>query len=160
VTQEKQDKNQENEYDPPGIGTVSPLRSKYAADIETDLVKKVGGILQERGLIGNDWAQPVQKPLTVKLQDYVGKHPVRRHSNHWVQSSSQIAILHPETYLPFFLNSTGSDVCELCDGEHSVKEIIDALKTQWPSVSENILIKDLIKFLLLMEELGLIEFKE
>ncbi len=159
MTQE-QDKKQETDYDSPGIGTVSPLRSKYAPDIETDLVKKVGGILQERGLIGNDWAQPPQKPLIVKLQDYVGKHPVRRHSNHWVRDSSQIAILHPETYLPFFLNPTATDICELCDGEHSVKEIIDAFKTQWIAVEEKTLTTDVLKFLILMEELGLIEFKD
>ncbi len=160
MTQEKRDRIQENEYDSPGIGTVSPLRSKYAGDLEIDLVEKVGGILQEKGLIGNNWAQPVQKPLTIKLQDYIGKHPVRRHSSHWVRGSSQIAILHPETYLPFFLNPIGSDVCELCDGEHSVRDIIGDLKTEWPSMPDKIIIKDLLKFLLLMEELGLIEFNE
>jgi hypothetical protein len=160
MAQEKQDRNQESEYDAPGIGTVAPLRSKFAGDVETDLVKKVGGILQERGLIGCDWAQPVQTPIIIKLRDYIGKRPVRMHSSHWVRGSSQIAILHPETYLPFFLNPTGSDVCELCDGEHTVKEIIDVQKMWWSSVSEKILVEDLLKFLLLLEELGLIEFKE
>lgn len=159
MIQEEQNRNHEKEYDSPGIGTISPLRSKYAGDIETDLVKKVGGILQERGLIGNDWLRPVQKPLNIKLQDYTGKQPVRMHCTHWVRGSSQIAILHPETYLPFFLNQTASDICELCDNEHTVKEIIETLKIQWSSVPEKTLTEDLLKFLLLMEELGLIEFK-
>ena len=157
MNQEKLDKNNKNEYDSPGIGTVSPLRSKYAGDMETDLVKKVGGILQERGLIGDDWARPVQKPLNIKLEDYIGKYPVRMHCNHWIRSSAQIAILHPETYLPFFLNQAASDICELCDGDHTINEILSTLKNNWPSGSEKTLTEDLLKFLLLMEELGLIE---
>jgi len=150
---------QENEYDPPGVGTITLLRSRDAEDVRADLVKKIGLILENKGLISKDMVPPVEsRGLRIRLNAYVNKYPVRKHEKHWVDGGRQIAVLHPETYLPFFLNASGSKICRLCDGEHTVKKIMTQLKNEWHFQPEKVLVRDLMKYLLLLEELDLIEF--
>ena len=72
--------------------------------------------------------------ITIRFDEFVGKHPVRRHGKHWIDGGSQVVGIHPDTYIPFFINSTGSEVCRLCDGEKSVGTIISDLETLWPNV--------------------------
>jgi hypothetical protein len=151
----------ETDYDPPGIGSLMPLRSQYADDSGSEFMKEIGAFLMEKGLISEDMIPTVEpKFLRIRLSDYVGKVPVRKHKDHWVDSGDQIVILHPETYIPFFVNSSGSKICRLCDGEHSVGDIIKEIKAANSSLPEKVLIEDLIKMLLLLEETDFLEFKE
>jgi hypothetical protein len=151
--------SQENEYDPPGIGTISPLRSKYATDVKTVLIEKMSPILEQQGLIEKDFWPPFpNEVIGVRLSEYGGKFPVRKHERHWIDGGEQIAVFHPETYLPFFLNPSGSKICKLCDGEHDIQTIINQFIKEWSFLPEEVLVRDLLKFLLLLEELDLIEF--
>jgi len=116
-------------------------------------------VLENKGLISKDMVPTVQtKSLIIQLEEYADKYPVRRHERHWIDGGEQIAVLHPETYQPFFLNISGSKTCRLCDGNYNVGEIITQLKNEWHFLSEKVLVKDLLRFLLLLEELDLIEF--
>jgi hypothetical protein len=149
----------ENEYDSPGVGTIAPLRSRDAEDVRTDLVKKIVLILENKGLISKDIVPPVEsRSLRIQLNEYINKYPVRKHEKHWVDGGEQIAVLHPKTYLPFFLNVSGSKICRLCDGEHTIEKIISQLKNEWHLQPEKVLVRDLMRYLLLLEELDLIEF--
>ena len=150
----------EDQYDPPVVATMAPLRSKYAKDGGAKFVTAIGKVLEKKGLIDFEVTIPDEnKPLTVKLEDYSQKYPVRKHHLNWVDGGDQIAGLHPDTYLPFFLNISGSIICRLCNGEESVEQLIIKSKELWPSEPEEVLVKDLLSFLLLMEEMDLIEFK-
>lgn len=149
-----------SEYDPPGIGTISPMTSRYAEDVGAQFVKQIGSALEDKGLI-NRGAIPFipQNGAKVRLVDYLKKVPVRKHNEHWIDGGKQVVVFHPITNLPFFMNRTGSRVCKLCNGEHSVAKIIAKFRKEWTSQkSDETLTKDLMKFLLLAEELDLIEF--
>ncbi len=75
----------ENDYDPPGVATIFPLRSKQAEDVYTDLVNKIGTILKEKNLITDEVKLLEEKEyIVIKLKDYAKKYPVRKHFKHWV----------------------------------------------------------------------------
>ncbi len=150
---------QKNYYDPPEVGTVFPLRSKYAEDIRLDFVKKVAFALENMGLIGAN-----MKPLghterqKIRIDEYVNKFPVRKQKGYWIDGGRQVAVFHPDSFLPFFMNNAGSRICRLCNGKNSIGEIINRSKRRHVQ-AEEILVEDVMKFLLLLEELDLIEFR-
>jgi len=150
----------ENVYSPPDVGTVFRLRSKYAEDARLEPVKQIASMLERDG-----WITEGMKPVgytdvfTVRLVDYSNKFPTRKHNEHWIDGGKQVAVFHPYTFLPFFLNNSGSSICKYCDSKHSVEEIIALFKKEWPSLTKEVLVTDLMKFLLLLEELDLIEFE-
>ena len=148
------------EYDPPAIGSLIPLRSCNADEPSSELIEDLGEILVQKGLITKEMVPKVQpKVLNIRLSEYIYKKPVRKHKDHWVDGGDQIAVIHPETYLPFFINSSGSKICRLCDGENSIGDIIAEIKAGWNFVPEKTLVEDIIKMLLLLEELDFIEFE-
>jgi len=150
----------EPEYDPPAIGGLTPLRSCRAGDLGSDLIEKIGELLVEKGMIPKDAVPEIPKEVfKVKLADYVGKKPLRRYKDNWIDGGDKIAVIHPETYLPFFMNSSCSRICRMCDGDHTVGDIITATQAAWPRVPGKVLVQDLMKALLLLEELDLIEFR-
>jgi hypothetical protein len=149
---------EQEEYDPPGVATIFPLRSKHAGDIKTELAVSIGKVLAQEKLID----RPVSFPgdgaeIVVKFDEMAGKRPVRKHGKHWIDGGSQVVGIHPDTYIPFFINSTGSEVCRLCDGERSVAAIISQLSALRPDIPSSVLIRDLVSFLLLLEELDLVD---
>ena len=149
----------ENDYDSPGIATIFPLWSKNAEDIYTDLVNRIGNTLKEKNLITEEVKLPEEKEyLIVKLGDYAKKYPIRKHFKHWVDGGEKLAGVHPDTYLPFFINISGSIICKFCDGQMNVEQIIEKLRKNWDFLPKETLEKDLLSFLLLLEELDLVEF--
>ena len=145
-------------YTSPEIGTIIPLRSEYSEDGRVHLVKKIADLLERKGLINDNSKPHAQAPeLTIRLDEYVNKRPVRRHENRWIDGGRQLSIFHPETGLPFFLNISGSEICRLCNGKRKVGELLTWLKKEWRSVPDEVLVKDLMKFLFLLEELDLVE---
>ncbi|MHA2208428.1 MAG: PqqD family peptide modification chaperone [Candidatus Thorarchaeota archaeon] len=150
---------QESEYDPPRIGTISPLRSKHARDGELEFIEKAGSVLEREGLISREMVQAIEyEHLRVRLEAYIDKYPRRRHGQHWVDGGNQIAVIHPDTYIPFLLDAYGSQICRLCDGEHTIGDLIPLLRRDWHILPQSVLVRDLLAFLLLLEELDLIEF--
>ncbi len=148
-------------YDPPVVASISPLRSRHAPEAKAELAAAIGGLLRDKELIDREIAIPDKnEPLRIELEDYARKYPVRRHCECWVDGGDQIAGLHPDTYLPFFINSSGSTICRLCNGEKSIGQIIARSRELWPSQHDETLVNDLMSFLLLLEEMDLIELSE
>lgn len=146
------------EYDPPGVSTIFPLRSKHAGDIKTELAVKIGEVLAQEKMIDRQVSFPEDKTeITVNFDKLASKRPTRRHGKHWIDGGSQVVGIHPDTYIPFFINSTGSEICRLCDGERSISSMILDLKALWPEVPGMVLTRDLVSFLLLLEELDLVD---
>ena len=149
-----------SEYDPPGIGTISPMTSRFAEDVGTQFVKQIASVLEDKGLI-NGGAIPFipHDGARVRLDDYLRRVPVRKHNRHWIDGGKQVVVFHPITNLPFFVNYSGSKICKLCNGKYTIAKIITKFRKEWASQKpDDTLTKDLMKFLLLMEELDLIEF--
>jgi hypothetical protein len=150
----------QTEYDPPTIGGLIPLRSCKVDEPSSELVEDIGSILVEKGLITNEMVPKVQpKVFKIRLSEYICKKPVRKHEDHWVDGGDRLAVIHPETYLPFFINSSGSKICRLCDGEHGIGDIIAKFKAEWNFVPDKTLVEDIIKLLLLLEELDFVELE-
>ncbi len=147
----------EEEYDHPAVATLFPLRSRNAEDSSIDLVRRIGAVLKEKELIETEVDLPGQKYLEVQYEEYARKRPVRKHTEHWVDGGEQIAGIHPDTFLPFFLNSSGSTICRLCEGNLCIEEMLEELKLQWPFLPEEILLNNLLSFLLLLQEMDLVE---
>lgn len=148
----------EEEYDPPAVLTFSYFQSKDSQDRIIDSLNDMGVILKERKLIDKEICLSQRKKLAIRYNDYSKKHPTRKYSEKWIEDGNRIAGVHPTTYLPFFLNSTGSTICKLCEGKIDVESISRELNRMFPSVSDYILLKDLLSFLLLLEEMDLMEF--
>jgi hypothetical protein len=149
-----------DEYDPPGIGTIAPLFSAYAQNATKNFVKQIGSTLENKGLI-NAQANVFMpnKALKVRIENYRDKVPVRRHNNHWIDGRKQIAVFHPTTNLPFFINNSGSKICRLFDGKYTIAKLIDRFNKEWKlQKHSDVLTRDFMKFLLLLEELDLIEY--
>ena len=151
---------QEKEYDFPEIGTVFPLRSKHTEDFRLELTKKVGLVLEDLGLI-QDFMNPIgySEPLKIRIKEYENKFPFRKYKECWIDGGMQLAVFHPDSFLPFFLNKSGSIICKLCNGKHSVKQIITRFRRK-SRVADKILVEKVMSFLLLLDELDLIEFRE
>jgi hypothetical protein len=147
------------DFDPPVVATIFPLRSRYAENVSTELVNTIGKLLKEKEYIQEEvTVQDTGQALSIHLEDYIRKHPVRKHRRHWIDGGDQLGGVQPETVLPFFLNPAGSRICRLCDGRNSTGEIFQEMKKTWRGLSEKTLITNVMSFLLLLEELDLIEF--
>ncbi len=121
-------------------------------------MRKVALTLENKRLVPVGMAPKLSEGLRVRLKDYLNKSPMRKHEKHWIDGGKQVAVFHPETFLPFFMNNEGSEICRLCSGGHNVGEMIEWSTRRWPSEPKEVLTKDFMKFLLLLEELDLIEF--
>ena len=149
---------QENDYESPAIATFSYFRSKYSHDIAMDLMTDMGSVLKEKKLLDKEVRFAQRKKLAIRYKDYSEKYPTIKYSERWIDDGNCIAGVHPYTYLPFFLNAVGSTTCRLCDGKKNINNISAELNRLFPSTDNNILLKDLLSFLLLLEEMDLIEF--
>jgi len=147
-------------YRCPEIGTVFKLASNFAQDIQLGPIKDIAAVLEKQGLI-SDYMKPIGycEALKVRLSDYLNKSPKRKYDKHWIDGGRQVAVFHPETCLPFFMNESGSKICRLCDGNHKIGRLIELSQKSWPSVNTKVLVRDLLKFLFLLEELDLVEFE-
>lgn len=156
-----EDLAEKEEYDPPGVGTVFPLRSRYSEDFRVSLVRKIASDLESKGLIGKDKCPVVRtEGLRIRLDEFLDKYPVRKHESSWIDGGKQIAIFHPDSGIPFFPNASGSRICRLCDGKHTIGDMIARSRKKWHSLPEKVLAKDLMRFLLLLTELDLIQFTD
>jgi hypothetical protein len=150
---------QKNAYDPPEVGTVFPLRSNYAEDFRLDFVKKVASVLENMNLISlNMKSFGHIERMKIRIDEYVNKIPVRKQKGCGIDGGKQVSVFHPDSFLPFFMNSSGSRISRLCNGNHTIGEIITRSKGR-RDVAEETLVEDVMKFLLLLEELDLIEFR-
>jgi len=149
---------QKNEYDAPAVSTFSYFGSKDSHDAAIDLLNDVGSVLREKKLLDKEVQLEQRKKLMIRHNDYSKKHPTIKYSERWIDDGNCIAGVHPNTYLPFFLNSTGAAICRLCDREMDINSISRELNGLFPSMDYNVLLKDLLSFLLLLEEMDLIEF--
>jgi hypothetical protein len=150
-----------SKYEPPAVGSIIPLRSRFSTDPMTDFIGDLNCLLEKKGLISNNTIVPLAShQYTVHLRDYLDKKPLRLHEGHWIDGGKQIVVFQPETYLPFFFNLLGSKICRVCDGKQSIRKILKILKTKTPTLQEEELQTDILKFLILLEELGLIKLLE
>jgi len=148
----------ERTYASPEVGTVIPLRSEHSEDSKILLAKKIADAIENEGWISSYLKPHAQAPeLTVRIDEYMDMRPVRKHENRWIDGGKQLSVLHPDTCLPFFLNSSGSEICRLCNGKHTIRGLIVWLKKEWCFIPDEILVKDLMQFLLLLKELDLLE---
>jgi len=148
-------------YESPEVGTVFPLSSAYAENVYEGLVKRIACVLEDKELIKENMKPKAPlRTLRVRLNEYMGKSPARKHKEHWIDAGNQIAVFNPNTFLPFFLNSSGSEIVKACDGKTKIDRILAQLTKEWNSISRHTLVRDLMQFLLLLEELDLIEFVE
>ena len=146
-------------YEPPTAGSIIPLRSKFSKDPMTNLIGDLNSLLENKGLLDRNAIVPlVDHQYTVYLGDYIDKTPLRLHEEYWIDGGEQIAVINPETNIPFFFNCFGSKICRACDGEHSVRRILKVFETENPTVPDKELHTDIMKFLLLLEEIDLISF--
>ena len=147
-------------YRCPEVGTVFKLASAFAKDIRFGPIKDIADVLEKQGLI-SEYMKPVGycETLKVRLSDYLDKSPKRKHDQHWIDGGKQVAVFHPETCLPFFMNESGSKICRFCDGNREIGELIEMLQKNWPSIKKKVLVRDLLKFLFLLKELDLVEFE-
>jgi hypothetical protein len=147
------------DFDPPIVATIFPLRSRYAGEISAELVNTIGSLLKEKQYISEEVTVEDSGPAReVDWGDYAGKYPVRRHRRHWIDGGDQIGGVQPETVLPFFINPSGSAICRLCDGRNTTAAIIRHMKKSWKFLPEAAVLDNVMPFLLLLEELDLIEF--
>lgn len=147
------------EYEPPAISTFSFLKSKDSHDGFNDLLEDIGRTLKERGLVEREPYIPQRPKIIVRYKNYSKKHPIRKYSERWIDDGTYIAGVHPTTYLPFFLNQTAAGICRQCEGQQDVNSISTRLKEMFPAIDDNTLLTDLISFLMLLEEMELMEFK-
>jgi hypothetical protein len=151
------DRNPQESYDPPGVGSIVPLRSQNASDISAELVQQVNQLLSNKGYMEDFQPLPFigDKPV-VSMKDYLNSYPSRLHDDRWIDSGKQVSAIHPETYLPFIFNWTGSKIIRECDGKKKLEDIWINFKMDWPSLPESELMADFMEFVLLMDELDLI----
>jgi len=147
------------DYEPPGIGTVFQTMSKFARADKLVLIKRLASLVGNNDLI-IEKAEPSShdRVLRVRLNDYLDKCPIRKHKKHWIDTGEQIAVFHPVRSVPFFLNKFASIICRFCNGENNIRDMIVWSRKEWPLLSKQIIDKDIMKFLLLLEELDLIRF--
>ena len=147
----------QEQYNSPEVGSVAPLVSKQAKDLTGDLLNNLSSLLETRGLISHDTIMPMRHyKRVVQIKDYANRFPKRVHERHWIDAGKNLAVVHPATLIPFFLNEIGSKICRLCDGKHSVKEILDNFR-KCSSLPRGRIETDFLKFLLLIQELDLIK---
>ncbi len=148
-------------YESPEVGTIFPLSSMYAEDIYTDLVKKIADVLAENGLIG-EYMKPIVPPpvLHIRLREYLSKVPMRKHNGHWIDGGDQVVVFNPETFVPFFFNSSASKIIKMCNGKTRIEDLLHKLQEDTIFSKTDVLVRDLMQFLLLLEELDLIKFTE
>jgi hypothetical protein len=146
----------QEQYTSPAVGSVAPLMSKQK-DITGALLNSISPMLEKRGLLKGNMLLPIhERALVVHMKDYLNRHPKRAHKRYWIDTEQGLAVIHPETHIPLFFNTTGSTICSLCDGEHSIKEMLDTLQKKW-SIPSKVLETDFMKFIILVEELDLVE---
>jgi hypothetical protein len=145
------------DYDPPSVSTFSYIKSKDSRDEFIDIFNDMGIILKERKLIDKEIRLTQRRKLIVQYNDYSSSRPTRKYSEKWISDGDHIAGIHPITYLPFFMNSSGTTICRLCEGEIDIEMICKELNSLYPSIEKSIILNDLLSFLLLLEEMDLLE---
>lgn len=57
------------------------------------------------------------------------------------------------------VNNTANEIVDYCDGENTVKDIIDNMKKEYPNIDQSILARDIKETLVLLERSELIDWK-
>jgi coenzyme PQQ biosynthesis protein PqqD len=71
------------------------------------------------------------------------------------KKTGQQVLLYPEKGL--LLNPTGSAIVALCDGQRSLRQIVEALQVSYPGATVEALERDVQNFLAGLVERGLVE---
>jgi pyrroloquinoline quinone biosynthesis protein D len=69
--------------------------------------------------------------------------------------SGKPVLLHQEAII--ILNQSGYEILRLCDGAHTVQEIVQELETQYPA-AKSILSQDVLQYLEAINQKGLMEW--
>lgn len=99
-----------------------------------------------------------RRVIKLKLKNYEKKLPKRlSEAWGWSKKEGKGEVIEPFSGNPYWLNPTGFLIWKLCDGKHTVENIIDAVSSEY-DVSRQLAIKDTLGFLLSLQELRLVEF--
>lgn len=95
----------------------------------------------------------------VRLADYITRCPLRKREDNWVENEKgEISIVDPVEGIPYWLNSTGSELWRMCNGKHTMKSILEKFLETY-QVDRETLTKETLSLLLSLEKLGFIEFR-
>jgi hypothetical protein len=124
------------------------------------MIKEIASLLENKGMIG-EAMKPTgcSEQLGVRLEEYLANIPQRKYRSQWIDTGNQIAVVHPETFFPFFFNRSGSRIIKRCDGKRTIRQIVLQEKRTWPSIDRLELAKDVVRFFFLLDELDLVEFR-
>jgi len=94
----------------------------------------------------------MSKPIS--REDSVNKRPLRLYKRNWIDVNEEVAVtsLSGET---FWLNETAAFIWKLCDGKHSIKDIVDSLIEGY-DVDRSTAIDDVFEIIWSLEERKLI----
>lgn len=96
----------------------------------------------------------ILRPKRVELKEFLKARPILKYVEYWIDDYQ--AVVHPFNQFPYKLNDVGKEVCKLCDGKHSVDEILHTCQARFDVNSLQIQ-GDLIRFLCLLLDLDLLE---
>jgi hypothetical protein len=124
------------------------------------MIKEIASLLENKGLIG-EAMKPTgcSEQLEIRLEEYLANIPQRKYRSQWIDTCNQIAVVHPETFFPFFFNRYGSRIIKRCNGKRTIRQIVLQAKRTWPSIDRLELAKDIVRFFFLLDELDLVEFR-
>jgi len=135
-------------YEPPKVASTHPIRSSFSGDI---YIQVGPGVV--------DVNLNLRPPRKVRLREYLDLYPKRKRESHWILEPGWAATFRPLTSTPFWFNKSGKVICLLCDGKHKFRDILSKAIESFPAEDTKQVIRDVLVFLLLLEELDLVEFR-
>ncbi|MDI7277391.1 MAG: hypothetical protein QME94_15545 [Anaerolineae bacterium] len=136
-------------YEPPRVASTHPVRSSHSGGVAIEAahgVVTLGINLEARRQV---W-----------LSEYLQVCPKRKRESHWILEPGWAVAYRPFPSIPFFFNSSGRLICTLCDGERDLRGILAEAAACFPDQDARRVARGALGFLLLLEELDLIELRE
>ena len=110
-------------------------------------------VLSPDGAIALALAGP---PRAIDIRAYSHIVPKRQDEQYWLLRGRWAAVFHTGLETPFWFNRVARRICVLCDGRNSLARVLDGMARAYPSYPPQIVMKDTVKFLFLLEELKLL----
>ena len=73
----------------------------------------------------------------------------------WDEVEKRYMLVFPEAAL--MLNETAPEILKLCDGQHTIEEIVDSLAQRFTGIDRQIIEEDVMSFLTRIKARGLLE---
>jgi hypothetical protein len=134
-------------YEPPTVASTQRIKSSYSTNPNMKVVS---------GTVKIDLNLAATKKVVLK--DYLDLYPKRAREDHWILAPGWAAAFRPLTSTPFWFNQTGKTVCQICDGKHRLRDLFSEIVKTFPAADPQEVIREVFSFILLLEELDLIEF--